>query len=75
MFISVCCAGNDYEILLGLFLRFVSTWIGQSEELIHELFDHALAYNVALIIFVNEIDKLCRTRQIIEDDNVGRVSS
>nr|CDQ04875.1 Bm7852 [Brugia malayi] len=56
-----------------LFLRFVSTWIGQSEKLIHELFDHALAHNVASIIFINEIDRLCRTRQIIEDDNVGRV--
>ncbi|VDO38544.1 unnamed protein product [Brugia timori] len=52
---------------------FVSTWIGQSEKLIHELFDHALAHNVASIIFINEIDRLCRTRQIIEDDNVGRV--
>ncbi|KAM3723334.1 putative ligand-gated ion channel [Dirofilaria immitis] len=53
----------------------ISTWIGQSEKLIRELFDHALAHDGASVIFIDEIDSLCRVRQITEDDNIRRVKT
>ncbi|OZC09476.1 ATPase, AAA family [Onchocerca flexuosa] len=53
----------------------ISTWSGQSEKLIRELFDHALAHNGASVIFIDEIDSLCRIRQITEDDNIRRVKT
>ncbi|VDK87346.1 unnamed protein product [Litomosoides sigmodontis] len=53
----------------------ISTWSGQSEKLIRELFDHAFAYDGAAVIFIDEIDSLCRTRQVTEDDNVRRVKT
>uniref|UniRef100_A0A915Q4K1 AAA+ ATPase domain-containing protein n=1 Tax=Setaria digitata TaxID=48799 RepID=A0A915Q4K1_9BILA len=53
----------------------ISTWSGQSEKLIRELFDHASAYNGTSIIFIDEIDSLCRTRQVTEDDNTRRVKT
>uniref|UniRef100_A0A0R3RHX7 AAA domain-containing protein n=1 Tax=Elaeophora elaphi TaxID=1147741 RepID=A0A0R3RHX7_9BILA len=53
----------------------ISTWSGQSEKLIRELFDNALAYNSSSVIFIDEIDSLCRVRQITEDDNVRRVKT
>ncbi|KAL4003576.1 ATPase associated with various cellular activities (AAA) family protein [Acanthocheilonema viteae] len=53
----------------------ISTWSGQSEKLIRELFDHALAHSSASVIFIDEIDSLCRVRQITEDDNIRRVKT
>ncbi|EFO20291.2 hypothetical protein LOAG_08200 [Loa loa] len=53
----------------------ISTWSGQSEKLIRELFDHALAHNGSSVIFIDEIDSLCRIRQVTEDDNIRRVKT
>ncbi|VDL64579.1 unnamed protein product [Nippostrongylus brasiliensis] len=51
----------------------ISTWSGQSERLIRELFDHALALKKTAIIFIDEVDSLCRTRCASEDDANRRV--
>lgn len=51
----------------------VSTWTGQSEKLVRELFDHALANDGISIIFIDEIDSLCRIRHQSEDDGNRRI--
>ncbi|PIO55814.1 hypothetical protein TELCIR_22796, partial [Teladorsagia circumcincta] len=51
----------------------ISTWSGQSERLIRELFDHAVALKKTAVIFIDEVDSLCRTRSSSEDDANRRV--
>ncbi|KHN85424.1 Katanin p60 ATPase-containing subunit A1 [Toxocara canis] len=53
----------------------ISTWSGQSEKLIRELFDHALTYTGMSVVFVDEIDSLCRIRSRAEDDSSRRVKT
>ncbi|KHJ79212.1 ATPase, AAA family, partial [Oesophagostomum dentatum] len=53
----------------------ISTWSGQSEKLIRELFDHAIAQKKAAVIFIDEVDSLCRTRCASEDDANRRVKT
>ncbi|VDK44548.1 unnamed protein product, partial [Cylicostephanus goldi] len=64
----------------------ISTWSGQSEKLIRELFDHAIAQTkiilrhcqrviTAAVIFIDEVDSLCRTRCSSEDDANRRVKT
>ncbi|KAE9420860.1 hypothetical protein Angca_007212, partial [Angiostrongylus cantonensis] len=51
----------------------ISTWSGQSERLIRELFDHAIAQKRTAVMFIDEVDSLCRTRCASEDDANRRV--
>ncbi|KAK6015936.1 ATPase, AAA family, partial [Ostertagia ostertagi] len=53
----------------------ISTWSGQSERLIRELFDHAVALKKTAVIFIDEVDSLCRTRSSSEDDANRRVKT
>ncbi|KJH42208.1 ATPase, AAA family [Dictyocaulus viviparus] len=53
----------------------ISTWSGQSERLIRELFDHAIAQEETAVIFIDEVDSLCRTRSSSEDDANRRVKT
>ncbi|CAJ0605177.1 unnamed protein product [Cylicocyclus nassatus] len=53
----------------------ISTWSGQSEKLIRELFDHAIAQTKTAVIFIDEVDSLCRTRCSSEDDANRRVKT
>ncbi|KAK5969070.1 Katanin p60 ATPase-containing subunit, partial [Trichostrongylus colubriformis] len=53
----------------------ISTWSGQSERLIRELFDHAIAQKITAVIFIDEVDSLCRTRSSSEDDANRRVKT
>ncbi|KAJ1360996.1 Katanin p60 ATPase-containing subunit A-like 2 [Parelaphostrongylus tenuis] len=53
----------------------ISTWSGQSERLIRELFDHATTQKRTAIIFIDEVDSLCRTRCASEDDANRRVKT
>ncbi|EPB77568.1 ATPase, AAA family [Ancylostoma ceylanicum] len=53
----------------------ISTWSGQSEKLIRELFDHAIAQKKTAVIFIDEVDSLCRTRCASEDDANRRVKT
>lgn len=51
----------------------ISTWSGQSEKLIRELFDDALSFAGTSVVFVDEIDSLCRIRSTAEDESSRRV--
>uniref|UniRef100_A0A914ULG4 AAA+ ATPase domain-containing protein n=1 Tax=Plectus sambesii TaxID=2011161 RepID=A0A914ULG4_9BILA len=53
----------------------ISSWSGQSEKLIRELFEHAMKGSKPSIIFVDEIDSLCRQRNAKEDDANRRVKT
>ncbi|CAI4225691.1 unnamed protein product [Auanema sp. JU1783] len=53
----------------------ISSWSGQSEKLIRELFDHAIKLNKVTVIFIDEIDSLCRVRCSTEDDSNRRVKT
>ncbi|ETN82086.1 ATPase, AAA family [Necator americanus] len=53
----------------------ISTWSGQSERLIRELFDHAIAQKKTAVIFIDEVDSLCKTRSAGEDDANRRVKT
>uniref|UniRef100_A0A0K0D912 AAA domain-containing protein n=1 Tax=Angiostrongylus cantonensis TaxID=6313 RepID=A0A0K0D912_ANGCA len=53
----------------------ISTWSGQSERLIRELFDHAIAQKRTAVMFIDEVDSLCRTRCASEDDANRRVKT
>uniref|UniRef100_A0A915BEC2 AAA+ ATPase domain-containing protein n=2 Tax=Parascaris univalens TaxID=6257 RepID=A0A915BEC2_PARUN len=53
----------------------ISTWSGQSEKLIRELFDDALSFTGTSVVFVDEIDSLCRIRSTVEDESSRRVKT
>ena len=52
----------------------LSSWFGESEKLIKELFDYARSCKQA-IIFIDEIDSLCRKRTIQEAETTRRVKT
>ncbi|PAV90737.1 hypothetical protein WR25_12658 isoform E [Diploscapter pachys] len=51
----------------------ISSWSGQSEKLIRELFDHAIAQGKTTVIFIDEVDSICRVRHSSEEDANRRV--
>ncbi|GMS84378.1 hypothetical protein PENTCL1PPCAC_6553 [Pristionchus entomophagus] len=53
----------------------ISSWSGQSEKLIRSLFDIVLANEEPSIIFMDEVDSLCRKRNTNEDDANRRVKT
>lgn len=53
----------------------LSSWFGESEKLIKELFAHARQQNNRAIIFVDEIDSLCRKRSSQEAETTRRVKT
>lgn len=52
-----------------------SSWVGESEKLIRDLFHHAKQQEGQSIIFMDEIDSLCRKRLPTEDEHSRRVKS
>ncbi|PAV90735.1 hypothetical protein WR25_12658 isoform C [Diploscapter pachys] len=53
----------------------ISSWSGQSEKLIRELFDHAIAQGKTTVIFIDEVDSICRVRHSSEEDANRRVKT
>uniref|UniRef100_A0A0N5AI30 AAA domain-containing protein n=1 Tax=Syphacia muris TaxID=451379 RepID=A0A0N5AI30_9BILA len=53
----------------------ISTWSGQSEKMIRELFDDALGFDGVSIIFIDEVDSLCRKRCSNEEDGNRRIKT
>ncbi|XP_069951126.1 uncharacterized protein [Cherax quadricarinatus] len=49
-----------------------SSWVGESEKLIRDLFHHAKQQEGQSIIFMDEIDSLCRKRLPTEDEHSRR---
>lgn len=53
----------------------VSSWVGESEKLIKELFCHATSRPGRSVIFIDEIDSICRQRCSREDEHTRRVKT
>ncbi|GMT14787.1 hypothetical protein PFISCL1PPCAC_6084, partial [Pristionchus fissidentatus] len=53
----------------------ISSWSGQSEKLIRSLFDIVIANQEPSIVFMDEVDSLCRKRNNNEDDSNRRVKT
>ena len=53
----------------------LSSWFGESEKLIKELFTHARTQSTRSIIFIDEIDSLCRKRDSKEAETTRRVKT
>lgn len=53
----------------------LSSWIGESEKVIRDLFLHAREQPGQSFIFMDEIDSLCRKRSQTEDEHSRRVKS
>lgn len=50
----------------------LSSWVGESEKSIKELFQHACQSNSRSVIFIDEIDSICRKRNIQEAEHTRR---
>lgn len=53
----------------------VSSWVGESEKLIKELFQHATCRNGRSVIFIDEIDSICRQRNSREEEHTRRMKT
>ena len=53
----------------------LSSWFGESEKLIKELFQHARSTDRKAIVFIDEIDSLCRKRDSKEAEATRRVKT
>ncbi|KAG0719810.1 Vacuolar protein sorting-associated protein 4 [Chionoecetes opilio] len=53
----------------------LSSWVGESEKLTRDLFQHARKQHSQAIIFFDEIDSLCRKRSQGDDEHSRRVKS
>ncbi|KAH3809798.1 hypothetical protein DPMN_138178 [Dreissena polymorpha] len=54
----------------------VSSWVGESEKLIKELFQHANSQPEGRsVIFIDEIDSICRQRSLREEEHTRRMKT
>ncbi|KAL3847969.1 hypothetical protein ACJMK2_018857 [Sinanodonta woodiana] len=53
----------------------ISSWVGESEKLIKELFQHATSQMGRSVIFIDEIDSICRQRSAREEEHTRRVKT
>lgn len=53
----------------------MSSWVGETEKLIKELFQHARNQPGQSVIFIDEIDSLCRKRNSREDESTRRIKT
>ncbi|XP_048746161.2 uncharacterized protein LOC125658785, partial [Ostrea edulis] len=53
----------------------VSSWVGESEKLIKELFHHATKQSGRSVIFIDEIDSICRQRSSSEEEYTRRIKT
>ncbi|KAL5004749.1 hypothetical protein ScPMuIL_018205 [Solemya velum] len=53
----------------------VSSWVGESEKLIKELFHHATSQSGRSVIFIDEIDSICRQRSSREGEHTRRIKT
>lgn len=53
----------------------VSSWVGESEKLIRELFMHARRQQGCSVIFIDELDSLCRRRSEREEEHTRRIKT
>ncbi|XP_018028102.1 uncharacterized protein LOC108683308 isoform X1 [Hyalella azteca] len=53
----------------------LSSWLGDSEKIVRELFSRARSEAGPVIVFMDEMDALCRTRTHAEDDSTRRIKT
>lgn len=53
----------------------ISSWVGESEKLIKKLFKHAMAKDGRSVIFIDEIDSICRSRSAREEEYTRRIKT
>ncbi|KAF2363911.1 ATPase AAA-type core [Trinorchestia longiramus] len=53
----------------------LSSWLGSSEKIIRELFRRARSEPGPVVVFIDEMDALCRTRSLTEDDCTRRIKT
>jgi vacuolar protein-sorting-associated protein 4 len=53
----------------------ISTWVGESEKIIRTLFNHAQNSLGPSVIFIDEVDSICRIRSSQEEDHTRRVKT
>ncbi|XP_062502558.1 vacuolar protein sorting-associated protein 4B-like [Corticium candelabrum] len=53
----------------------VSSWVGESEKLIKELFQQARRVDQQAVIFIDEIDSICRKRSAKEEEHTRRIKT
>ncbi|XP_060083607.1 uncharacterized protein LOC132562848 [Ylistrum balloti] len=53
----------------------VSSWVGESEKLIKELFQHATTQKGRSVIFIDEIDSISRQRNSREEEHTRRIKT
>ncbi|XP_069104207.1 uncharacterized protein [Argopecten irradians] len=53
----------------------VSSWVGESEKLIKELFQHATNQTGRSVIFIDEIDSISRQRNSREEEHTRRIKT
>lgn len=53
----------------------ISSWVGESEKLIKELFHNARNQQVQSVIFIDEIDSICRKRSSREEEYTRRIKT
>lgn len=53
----------------------ISSWVGESEKLIRHLFHHAVNRDGRSVVFIDEIDSLCRKRSSREEEHTRRVKT
>ncbi|EDO31428.1 predicted protein [Nematostella vectensis] len=53
----------------------ISSWVGESEKLIRELFHDARKREGRSVIFIDEIDSVCRKRSTREEEHTRRVKT
>ncbi|XP_041459549.1 suppressor protein of bem1/bed5 double mutants-like isoform X1 [Lytechinus variegatus] len=53
----------------------ISSWVGESEKIIKELFQHATQQQGRSVIFIDELDSICRSRSSSEEEHTRRVKT
>jgi vacuolar protein-sorting-associated protein 4 len=54
---------------------FLSSWVGESEKIIKELFQHARRSSGISVIFIDEVDCICRQRSSREEEHTRRIKT
>ncbi|XP_064388437.1 vacuolar protein sorting-associated protein 4A-like isoform X2 [Halichondria panicea] len=53
----------------------LSSWVGESEKIIRDLFQHARKRHGQSVVFIDEVDSLCRARNSSEEEHTRRVKT
>ncbi|MEN2495857.1 MAG: hypothetical protein MHMPM18_000443 [Marteilia pararefringens] len=63
------------ELLRVTCADLLSSWFGESEKIIRNLFDYSRSTEIPSILFIDEIDSICRSRSSKEDETTRRIKT